>query len=252
MATQKKSITSGSKKVIPLVTSWSFSRYNVYKLCPAKYKYSSIDKIKEPPNPAMARGDELHKAAEAYIKGVEKKLHPELVGVKKDLDIFKKMFKKDHESMVVEDTWAFTKEWDTTYWNDWVGCWLRVKLDLAYHIDNETLEIRDWKSGKFRPEMNEEYVEQLELYACVAFLMHEHIQKVIPKLHYVDEKTIWPPSDKQIIFTRKDLPKLKALWEKRVKPMFNDKSFAPRPNSKCQWCFYRKGNKAAGGGQCKY
>lgn len=243
-----------TKKTIPIkqVTSWSFSRYSTYKQCPLKLKLSAIDRIREPGNEAMARGDAIHKLAEKYIKGEGRSLPPEL---KLFADEFKKLraqYKKKINGMVVEDNWSFTKDWDETQWDDWINCWLRIKLDCAHHHDDETLIITDWKTGKFRPEMNEEYVEQLELYALAALLLHEHIQQVKPRLAYLDLGITYPEAGAELVFTRADIPKLKKLWEKRTKAMLNDKQFAPRPNDKCRWCFYRSSNKVAGGGQCKY
>lgn len=240
-------------KQIPIkqITSWSFSRYSTYKQCPLKLKLSAIDRIREPSNPAMARGDAIHKLAEAYIKGEGRTLPTELHLFKDEFKQLRAKYKKTG-GMVVEDNWSFTKDWHETQWDDWVNCWLRIKLDCAHHEDDETLVITDWKTGKFRPEMNAEYVEQLELYALAALLLHEHIQQVKPRLVYLDLGLTYPTADQPLVFTRADIPKLKELWAKRTKAMLNDKQFAPRPNDKCRWCFYRANNKAAGGGQCKY
>lgn len=245
-----------TKKVIPIkqLTSWSFSRYSTYQQCPLKAKLNFIDKIQEPPNQAMARGAQIHNLAEDYIKGKVAKLAPELASFKDEFKRLRTMFKKVSQSMVVEDQWAFTKDWDETAWNDWTGCWVRIKLDCAHHEEDTILVVTDWKTGKYREEKNEEYVEQLELYALSALLLHEHIEEVRPRLAYTDLGRIYPngEDEPELIYTRADIPRLKKLWEKRVKPMLNDKTFAPRPNSLCKWCFYRAGNKAAGGGQCKY
>lgn len=244
-----------SKKVIPIkqITSWSFSRYSTYKQCPLKLKLSAIDRIREPGNEAMQRGDAIHKLAEKYIKGEGRALPPELKLFGDEIKKLRAQYKKKKISgMVVEDNWSFTKDWDETQWDDWIHCWLRIKLDCAHHEDDETLIITDWKTGKFRAEMNEEYVEQLELYALAALLLHEHIQQVKPRLAYLDLGITYPEADKPLVFTRADIPRLKKLWEKRTKAMLSDQQFAPRPNDKCRWCFYRASNKAAGGGQCKY
>lgn len=240
------------KKSIPIkqITSWSFSRYSTYKQCPLKLKLSVIDRIREPGNEAMARGDTIHKLAEKYIKGEGRSLPREL---KLFADEFKKLraqYKRN--SVVVEDTWSFTKDWSKTQWDDWANCWLRVKLDCIHRLDEKTLVITDWKTGKFRPEMNEEYIEQLELYALAALLLYEHVQQVKPRLAYLDLGVTYPEAGAELVFTRADISKLKKLWEKRTKAMLNDKQFAPRPNDRCRWCFYRAANKANGGGQCKY
>lgn len=245
-----------TKKVIPIkpLTSWSFSRYSTYKQCPLKAKFNFIDKINEPPNAAMERGTQIHNLAEDFVKGKIPKLPPELKLFDKDFKALKTMFKKVSQSMVVEDTWAFTKDWEETAWNNWTACYVRIKLDCAHHENDDTLIVTDWKTGKFRVEKNEEYVEQLELYALAALLLHPHLKAVKPRLGYLDQGIYYPRAeDAELVFTRDDIPKLQKLWNKRVKPMMNDTIFAPRPNNNCHWCWYGQSKKAAGGpGLCKY
>lgn len=196
-----KAATPKTAKVIPIkpLTSWSFSRYSTYKQCPLKLKINAIDRIKEPPNEPMARGDRIHKGAEAFIKGVAAKLMPELKLFKTLFDSLKRQFKKKINGMVVEDTWAFRRDWSETAWNDWKECWLRIKLDCAVHESDDVMIINDWKTGKFRQEMNEEYVEQLELYALAALLLHPHIKQVKPRLVYTDQGMIYPPPDLPLV-----------------------------------------------------
>lgn len=239
-----------------MIKSWSFSRYSTYKLCPLKARLAYIDRIPEPSNPAMERGAQIHVLAEKFIKGELNELPEELYKFRKDFRKLKRKYKRVTSGVTVEDTWAFTKDWDQTTWNDWVGCWLRVKLDCAEETNDGLLIIHDWKTGKFRPDKNEEYVEQLELYALSAFFMYDHIEVVMPRLVYLDEGTIFPEpksaDEAALTFTRDDIPKLKATWEKRVKVMLNDRVFAPRPNNLCRWCHYRKSNAGNGGGQCQF
>lgn len=244
-----------TKKVIPIkaATSWSFSRYSDYKSCPLKFKLKHIDRHKEPGNAAMDRGANIHTLAENYIKGKLAKLPPELKTFEPEFKQLKTMFKKRSQSMVVEDNWAFTKNWDETAWDNWTECYLRIKLDCAHHIDEGTMVVTDWKTGKFREEKNEEYVEQLELYALAALILHPHLEKVMPRLAYTDIGVVYPEEDSPMVFTQDDVPRLKKLWEKRVKPMFADKKFAPRANASCRYCWFSQSKKDAGGpGLCKY
>lgn len=234
------------------ITSWSFSRYDTYKQCPLKLKLSAIDRIQAPGNEAMARGSEIHKLAEDYIKSKIRTLPAELKAFKSEFTFLRAQYKKKISGVVVEDTWAFTKDWGESRWDDWINCWVRIKLDCAHHEDQTTLIVTDWKTGKFRAEMNEAYMEQLELYALAALMLYEHIEVVKPRLVYLDHGVIHPPSEKPLIFKRADVNKLKKLWAKRVKPMLSDTVFAPKPNNFCRWCYYRASNKDAGGGQCKF
>lgn len=230
------------------ITSWSMSRYLDYRQCPAKAKYKHIDKLFEPKNDAMVRGNLIHKIAEDYIKGKIIRVPPELKAFEAEFKKLKAQYKKKENGMVVEDNWAFTATWGETEWNNWALCWLRVKLDCAHHEDEITLIVSDWKTGKFREESNADYIEQLELYALAALLLYAHIEVVKPRLVYLDLGIIYPGEGDEIIFTRKDIARLKKLWIKRTKAMLNDTTFAPRPNDKCRWCHFSK-SKA---GPCKF
>lgn len=237
------------------LTSWSFSRYNLYKQCPLKCKLIHIDKLKEPPSPAMERGIKIHEMAEGYLKGTlpAKPFPEELRLFATEIQKLRKAFAKG--GVVVEDNWAFTEAWKKTGWFD-KDCWARIKLDCAHSPTNGVLVITDWKTGKFRPEKNEEYVEQLELYALAAFLMFDHVVQVRPRLVYLDEGTIYPAAksrggvEGQLNhgFLRGEVPALLAKWEARVKPMLADEQFAPRPNRFCPWCAFSK----AKGGPCQF
>jgi hypothetical protein len=126
-------------KVIPIkpLTSWSFSRYSDYKRCPLSAKLKHIDKIQEPKNAAMQRGADIHDQAEKFIKGALPKLPVELKPMAAEFKLMKQRYKKRSQSMVVEDNWAFTKDWEETAWNNWTACWVRIKLDCAHHEDED-------------------------------------------------------------------------------------------------------------------
>lgn len=233
---------------IKQIKSWSFSRYSDYKQCPAKAKYKHIDGMKEPTNEAMQRGSNIHKLAENYIKGAGRQIPKELALFRDEFRALRAQYKELSDRMMVEDNWAFTKDWGITRWDNWADCWLRVKLDCAHYIADGVLVVTDWKTGKFRAEMNAEYLEQLELYALAAMYLDESIQEVRPRLVYLDVGIIYPGADEDIVYLRKDLPQLKKLWDKRIKPMLTDTVFQPRPNDKCRWCHF----SASKDGPCKY
>ena len=235
------------KQARPL-TSWSFSRYSDYKQCPARFKYKHLEKREEPAGEAIARGRIIHDAAAAYIKGEGKSAVPSALQsfAVEFKDLRARYKQRATATVVVEDDWAFTREWEPTVWDDWAHCWVRVKLDAAHSPDQRMLHLRDWKTGKLRPELHAEYLEQLELYALVALLTFDWVEEVRPELCYLDLGVVYP--EVPLIYKRADIPRLKKLWETRVAPMFKDRLFAPRANSKCRFCHYRKDN----GGPCKF
>lgn len=273
MGTGKQTAAQAKKAGPKKIQYWSFSLYNTYKKCPLKAKLNAIDKIKEPSNEAMARGNDVHKLCEDYVKSeitlaqLKSKAKqvsknpwdptdwlPELTRMRKVYANRKKL-QVTAMQPAVEDTWAFTSSWSETVWNDWVNCWVRIKLDVGEFQELDGLIVyvpTDWKTGRFYENQNDEYVEQLELYALAAMLIHPHVDEVRPRLAYVDQGIIFPDPEDPLVFKRSDLESLKKLWAKRTKPMLNDTTFAPRPGDYCKYCYYRKGNAANGGGQCKY
>lgn len=236
----------GTKKGPEGFRSWSFTRYNDYKQCPLKAKLKHLDKIEEPPNEAMARGGDIGRLAELFIKGQLKKLPLELKKFEAEFKALAKMYKATPKRMVVEDSWAMTKDWKATKWNDWEGCAVRVKIDVGHLTSPTAMKVIDWKTGKYRPEKREEYVEQLELYALAAFTLNPQLEKVEALLCYLDVGVTFPEprseDAKRLTFTRADVPRLKKLWDKRTRAMLLDRAFPPRPNDKCRYCHYRKEN----------
>ncbi len=231
--------------------SWSSTRYQDWLQCPLKAKLKHLDKIKEPPNEAMERGSVIHSQAEKYIKGELARMPDALLHFKAEFDELKKLYKRKVPAMVVEDNWAFTAAWTQTEWDNWAECWVRIKLDCAHHVEGDILMVSDWKTGKYRKQDDDKYKEQLQLYALAAMLMMPHLKAVRVRLVYLDAHVIHPPEG-YIEYDQTDIPILKKLWEKRVKPMLADRTFAPRPNALCGWCHYRKSNVENGGGQCKF
>lgn len=236
------------------ISSWSFSRYNVYKQCPYKAKLKFLDKLQEPTSDAMLRGIDIHKAVEAYIRGVGpySRSLEKFTGL---LDCLRKTYAEKPESILLEDSWSFREDWSETTWNDWGGCWLRMKVDCAYFVDNNSLWIYDWKTGKFNGNLVDDYVEQLELFTLGAFMKLPSVNLVIPKLVYLDSGDIYPRSNDQGVglYTRNEaLGSLLSCWSQKAHDMTTDIEFSPNPSTKCQWCHFRAGNKQNGGGQCQY
>ena len=256
MATVGRKTAPGTKVKPP--TSWSFSRYGDYKTCPLKFKLKHLDKISEPKSDAMQRGIDAHNQAEAYVKGEVKVLDPILVGLKSEFDAMRKLYKAKKFPMIVEDNWAFDVNWDETQWNNWADCWVRIKLDAAHYTSANEMMVTDWKTGKPNDFKNAEYMEQLELYAVSALLMSAAGDelRVRVRLGFTETGDIIYPMDskgQEIVYMRKDLVKLKKLWDDRVRPMMSDTTFAPRANNTCKWCWFGQSKAKLGGpGLCKY
>lgn len=227
------------------LTSWSFSRWNVYSECPYKAYLKFILKLNEPGSPALDRGAAVHKQLEDYLKDVKIDMPTDIVH--EDLWQLMDTAKENVQfnGANAEATWAFRKDWSKTVYNDWDNCWLRVKVDYMY-ISKDEMDIIDWKTGKLREYSVEAYIDQLELYAVSGFKLYREVKKIYPRLAYVDSGELYP--FQPMCIPRKDEAKLTKKWERRVIGMLSDQVYKPTPHNKCSFCHFRKLN----GGPCQY
>lgn len=204
-------------------------------------KFKHVDKIKEPGNAAMDRGNAIDKLAEKYSTGQLNECPPELELFADDFTELRKIRKLLH----AQKDLALDRNWKPTGWFD-SNAWLRIKMDLFYDIlKKSTRKIIDYKTGKIR----EEHKDQLELYAVggLAYAAPS-IQTFETELWYLDHQKIVEDT-----FTREQAEALKPKWEKRVRAMLSDHVFAPKPGNNCRWCFFGQAGKEKGGpGLCKF
>lgn len=219
------------------VTAWSFSALKLYEECPAKYKYEKIDKVPYEKPAAMQRGIDIHRTAEAYLKGDDPDAIPP------ELEEFDGLFQELHGlEPLVEQQWGFTEDWKPTGWfaKGKNATWLRVIPDAAIlYPDDPEIEVIDFKTGKPWGDNS----DQMELFATSTFARYHEAQVVTTRLWYLD-------SGDEIVETyeRKGLAKRQRAWEDRVEPLFHETRFAPKPNRGCGRCPFSRSN----GGPCKY
>lgn len=260
--------TAPAKKVaapIKMFTSWSFSRWNDWMQCPYRARLKYLDKLVTPemlkrqadvaagrvePGP-LEHGEEVAKEAEKFLKTKSSRtpVPMSLMPLAKEYRAL-----RDHGNLSVEQSWGFTREWKPCSPTDWNNCWLRVKIDVSYveqqklgraqYVD--TLHIKDNKTGKYNDRKLEEYKMQLQLYGVAGLTLMPTVSKVTAQLLYSDIGVLHP--EEPMIYTPDELTSLQALWDKRVRPMFNDKRFVPRPGYYCRWCDFSK----AKGGPCRF
>lgn len=223
-------------KNVPMLTAWSYSRFNDYKRCPMFFAYKHLLRIKEEASPAMQRGRDVHKVAEDYLIAPKapRKVPAELQHFAEEFQQLRTM------NPTVEQQWGFTKTWSPA---DWFGkdVWCRVVLDVVIVYDDDTALVIDHKTGK-KYATNE---DQMQLFGLSTFKKFPALKEVSTRLWYLDQ-----PNDNEVefIYKAKEIPAIQRDWEKAVVPMFRDRKFPPRPNEKCKWCFLSK----AKGGPCKF
>ena len=244
------------------ITAWSYSRLSTYNQCPAKAKYSCIDKLKEPDSAAGLNGTRVHAIAAAVATGRlpapdkdNRALLPELAQILKaktfppELETFKEEFKALKKlNPITEAEWAFDRNWQPCSWFA-SNCWLRIKVDLHYveqrkngKLRTTRVVIKDWKTGKW----SADHALQRELYALGAFLQYQDCQEVIAQHCYLDLGREEPADP--LVWTRDELDGLKKTWLDRTTALLSDTTFAPTPSDKCRWCAFSAAKK----GPCQY
>lgn len=220
----------------PILLAWSYSRYSDYQRCPLFFKLKYLDKsLVDEGSAAMQRGTDIHKMAELYTLGKIKKLPKELVNFKDEFAQLKTL------SPLVEQLWGFKNDWSWSGRQGWFGddIWLRAKADVALTYDDTTGEVIDHKTGR-KYGSNE---EQVGLMSVATFRRFPELTRLTARLWYLD---VADKDEKEEIFeyTAAELLLIQRDWDKKVRPMFNDRRFAPKPN---QWCGRCPASKAKGG-----
>jgi hypothetical protein len=220
--------------VLQKILAWSFSRYMDYHKCPALAKYKHVLKLKEPDNEAMAGGTLAHKQAEDYTTGKLKKLPERCKQFPKEFAALRKA------KALVEQQWAFNRKWEEVSWFA-KDAWLRIKVD-AHTLQGTKVHIVDHKTGK---EHEPDHGWQRDLYALGALLKYLWATEVVAEHWYLDAGVA---RGGDVVYTFKDLPRLKQEWVDRTANMLQDTRFAPCPGHYCKWCHFRRDN----GGPCKF
>ncbi len=227
------------------LTAWSYSRLAKYETCPAAFKYRNIDRLPEPQSPAMLRGDLIHQDMAALLKDPKQTGAPVFsltlaAGLEppRAIDAFAVCATEVKNARpMVEQQWGFTRQWTATGWFG-KDTWYRSILDVGV-VNGSIMLVSDWKTG--RPYGDNK--DQMEQFALATFSRYRDINEVDTRLWYLDTG-----DEQALTFYRRDASDLRTKWEKRVEPLFNDVTFAPRPSSACRFCHFRRSND----GPCKF
>ena len=220
------------------IKSWSYSTYVNFQKCPRRVYLQKIIKEPEPPlvipegkdEHPMLRGSRVHDAAEMYLKQ-SCELIPELLPFAVGFDSIKYLMGFDEYQFIIEDEWAFTKDWQVTGWHS-EDAWVRMKLDCMVIKDTEAVVI-DYKTGR-RWGNEISHMIQAQLYQVAALLRYPHLEHVQIEYWYTDLKEIFTAP-----FTRpfgmRFLQKFDDIGERITEEIL----FNPKPSAHaCKYCPY--------------
>jgi len=209
----------------------SFTAWETFTNCPARFKYEKIDKLPTQDKAFFAKGRAAHEHLEKVVMGAP--LDAKIVPKEQEfvLEVGAAPFAK-----FVEEKWGFRNDWIVT---DWRNAALRAIIDVRLDYGDGSMEVIDWKTGKKRGES----VAQMSLFATAVFHRYPFVEQVTTRLVYVEKggQTIMDHA-------RADLANMTKQWEERFASIFNERDWLPRPNEWCHFCDFSK----AKGGPCRY
>ena len=152
---------------------WSFSQWETYNACPAKWHYRSVQKLPGlPAGPAAARGSLIHDTVEQYIKGADASVLHEAIKPKY-VAVFDEF--KNCPSVKCED--ETKRELGTIV----PGTTAVTIFDVSRGADCR-MWIGEWKSGKPKPT----HPDQRSLYALSALAL-PGIDRVEVTTYYLED-----------------------------------------------------------------
>ena len=124
-----------------MISSWSFSKLQVFESCPLRAKMQWVDKIPDlQPKTAADRGTQIHQEAEDYVRA-KAAVTPNLRHFNTDLSALARHFSEGR--VTCEEEWGFDRQWNPC---DWRSAWLRLKCDAVCHLDDRA-HVRDFHLG---------------------------------------------------------------------------------------------------------
>ena len=197
--------------------SWSNSTLGLYEQCAHKYMYIKVAKIPEPQSYALTKGLAAHDIAENYLLGKIDDVPGVLNKFSKEFIKLRELNARPEEALTFNDKWELIPDG----WNN-PEAWLRMKLDAR--IDNY---IVDFKTGRHY----DEHKHQARLYA------NTHMMRTGDESATVEFWYLKTGEVRTYEFDNSTLEEDKAHWQDRVDVMMADKTFEPKKNDWCKYCY---------------
>lgn len=203
----------------------SFSAIKLYEQCPQRfYQEKVLNKFPYVQSAAAKRGDEIHKAFEAFIR--DGTPLPEIALPFKDwVETFAQQDGVKHVELKMAMNWQAEK---TGYFKG-RNIWIRGQFDLLVE-QGETAVMIDYKTGKSK------YADtgQLELMSLLAFIHFPKLQKITGALVFIDENKVIKDT-----YTRDKMEKYIEKWKLRSIPIvqsLTSRKFPMKQSGLCAWC----------------
>jgi putative RecB family exonuclease len=242
-------------EAVEVRTALSPSRASDFLTCPLLYRFRTIDRFHEPPDPVAVRGTLVHAVLE-HLFGE--------VAVARTLERAHELLPETWEALRAEhpdlaelevpDGWlASAGELVTSYFTledpsriEPEATELRVDhvldsgLSLGGIVDrldvtpDGRIRVVDFKTGRAPNERFEDKsLFQMKFYALVIWRTRGVIPTLLQLLYLADRTVLsYEPSESDLLATER---KVVALWN-AIQAAIEREHFPPRPSALCQWC----------------
>lgn len=254
----------------PVTGSLSPSRAGDFITCPLLYRFRTIDKIPETPNPVMVRGTLVHAVLERLfddpaaqrtldhaVSMVPAEWQKLLVKNPELADLFAADAHSDGSAGVEEGQWlasctAFLDNYfrmeDPKYLEPdsrelWVtheldsGLTLRGIVDRIDIAPDGRIRVVDYKTGKSpNSRFEDKALFQMKFYALVIWRERGVIPTLLQLMYLGDGRFLrYEPIEADLLATER---KLQALWT-AIAAAMEAGDFPPRKNPLCNWCAHK-------------
>ncbi len=114
---------------------------------------------------------------------------------------------------------------------DYEGFKVRGFIDLITEIDEETMEVRDYKTGTFTKKTHDAFKDlQMRIYSLVAKELYPQYKYVLMTLDYLRKGPV------TVIFGKEDDDKTREFLKDCYKKISESKNPPRRKSFKCNWC----------------
>ncbi len=236
-------------------TALSPSRASDFLTCPLLYRFRTIDRFPEPPDPVAVRGTLVHAvlenlfgevAVERTIQRAQQLLpgtwetlreeHPDLAELElpdgwlaSADDLLASYFALEDPSQIEPE--ALELRVDHVLESGLALGGIVDRLDVA---PDGRIRVVDYKSGRSVGERFEgKALFQMKFYALVLWRTRGVIPTVL-QLYYLADETVlsYEPDESDLLATER---KVVALWD-AIQKAIEREQFPPRPSALCQWC----------------
>ncbi len=202
----------------------SFSRWNLYRNCPASYEWQYVLGNKRPFDPTgpAARGTRIHNSIEsAYLEGDDGLLDDEIPLKMKQhvLSHWECTDVRPEMEFCLNDKWEVLDDFEHE------DGFVRGFMDNVF-VYPDKLVVHEYKTGR----EYDEHADQKALYGMVCLSIFPEYDSVTVEGVYLDSKKVKPTN-----YTRTMLMSMQFHWAREIKKL-QIPIYPARPGMHCRWC----------------